>query len=209
MNIPWWGYVILAGLAWGTYVPIIAFGGLEFGGKPNARLAAILCVGLAYFVLAVVLPGVLFATGVQDTPEALKNWKTSAIVFSCLAGVAGAVGAICVVFATGTAVRAATEAGLPPTSYRIYIAPIIFGLAPVINTLVSTLWHPSPKTGWANFHFEMPNPLLLVGILLVGIGAALVLYSKELTEASHAAPPKPASVEPAGLGVEGISESKP
>ena len=28
-NIPWWGYVILAGLAWGTYVPIIFYGGTE------------------------------------------------------------------------------------------------------------------------------------------------------------------------------------
>ena len=60
MSIPWWGYVILAGLAWGTYVPIIFFGGSELGGKANARLMAILCVGIAYFVLAVVFPLALF-----------------------------------------------------------------------------------------------------------------------------------------------------
>ena len=29
MNVPWWGYVLLAGLAWGTYVPIIFYGGTE------------------------------------------------------------------------------------------------------------------------------------------------------------------------------------
>ena len=29
MNIPWWGYVIGAGLAWGTYVPLVFFGGTE------------------------------------------------------------------------------------------------------------------------------------------------------------------------------------
>lgn len=187
MTIPWWGYVILAGLAWGTYVPIIAFGGLEFGGKSNARLAAILCVGLAYFVLAVLFPMILFVSGAEEAPSI----TTSAVVFSSLAGVAGAVGAICVVFATSTAVKAATDAGLPATSYKIYIAPLIFGLAPVVNTLLSTVWHPSPKTGWNNFHFEMPNVYLLIGIVLVGAGAALVLYSKEIGEA-----PKPAAVGP-------------
>ena len=46
----WLFYVILAGLSWGTYVPIIFYGGSELGGKANARLMAILCVGGAYFV---------------------------------------------------------------------------------------------------------------------------------------------------------------
>ena len=53
-NIPWWGYVILAGLAWGTYVPIIFYGGTELTTRPGTiggRLASILCVGVAYFVL--------------------------------------------------------------------------------------------------------------------------------------------------------------
>ena len=190
MNIPWWGYVVLAGLSWGTYVPIIAFGGLEFGGKPNGRLAAILCVGLAYFVLGVVFPLILFASGQLEWPEI----KGNAVAFSSLAGVAGAVGAMCVVFATSTSIAAAKEAGLPPTSYKLYIAPIIFGLASVINTLISCIWHPSQKDGWANFHLEMPNPLLLVGIVFVGLGAAMVLYSKELTESS-AAKPTPAPVQ--------------
>ncbi len=193
MSIPWWGYVILAGLAWGTYVPIIAFGGLEFGGKSNARLAAILCVGLAYFVLAVVFPMILFVSGAEEQP----GIKTSAVVFSSLAGVAGAVGAICVVFATSTAMKAATDAGLPDTSFKIYIAPLIFGLAPVINTLLSTVWHPSKKEGWNDFHFEMPNVYLLIGIVLVGLGAGLVLYSKEIGEVPRPAATTQPEVTPA------------
>ena len=40
-NIPWWGYVILAGLAWGTYVPIIFYGGSVLGGTVGSRLMAI------------------------------------------------------------------------------------------------------------------------------------------------------------------------
>src|SRR5438874_12442396 len=103
MNVPWWGYVILAGLSWGTYVPIIFFGGSELGGRANARLLAILCVGLAYFVIGVLFPLVLFLTGQYDWPAL----KPTGLVFSSLAGVAGAVGAICVIFASQSAVGAA------------------------------------------------------------------------------------------------------
>jgi hypothetical protein len=44
----------------------------------------------------------------------------------------------------------------------------------------------------------MPHPLLWVGIIFVGVGAALVLYSKELTEAGEQKSPAPvkAVVEP-------------
>ena len=137
-------YVILAGLAWGTYVPLIFFGGTELTTRPGTiggRLASILCVGVAYFVLAVLIPVVLMSIRDDAKPE----WKTNGLVFSGLAGVAGAVGAICVIFASKAAVDAAKIEGVNPATYRIYIAPLIFGLAPAINTLVSLVWH--PKTG--------------------------------------------------------------
>ena len=50
----WLLYVALAGLSWGSYVPLIFYGGSELGGKSASRLLAILCVGVAYFVLGVV-----------------------------------------------------------------------------------------------------------------------------------------------------------
>jgi len=182
----WLFYVGLAGLAWGTYVPIIFYGGNELGGRPNARLMAILCVGAAYFVIGVLLPLLAFISGWQPWPAV----NTTGVVFSGLAGVAGAVGAICVVFATKAAVDAGNALASPdPKAYRIYIAPLIFGLAPVINVVVSMLWHPQPGKP-LHFGLEMPHPLLWVGIILVGAGAALVLYSKEVSEAPPAkAPP--------------------
>src|SRR5438874_2982746 len=134
----WLFYVALAGLAWGTYVPIIFYGGSELGGAANARLMAVLCVGAAYFVIGVVLPLVAFATGWQPWPTV----TTTGLVFSGLAGVAGAVGAICVIFATRSAVDAGKTYAGDPTAYKVYIAPLIFGLAPVINVVVSMLWHP-------------------------------------------------------------------
>lgn len=198
MTIPWWGYVILAGLSWGTYVPIVFFGGQMLTGDKGGvggRLASILCVGVAYFVMAVVLPLIMMGTRNDATP----SWKTTGLVFSGLAGIAGAVGAICVIFASKAAVDQAKLDGINPATYRIYIAPLIFCLAPLINTLVSLIWHPNAKTGdWANFHVEMPNWKLLAGIVLVAGGTFLVLLSKEQSEASKGpGPSKPAPVTPA------------
>lgn len=196
MNIPWWGYVILAGLSWGTYVPIIFYGGTELTTRPGTiggRLASILCVGVAYFVLAVVIPVVLMAT---RGDEAKPEWKTNGLVFSGIAGIAGAVGAICVIFASKAAVDQAKADGIDPATYRIYIAPLIFTLAPIINTVLSLVWHPKPGNPF-HFGFEMPSWHLPVGIVLVAAGTFLVLYSKEAAEAKKGGP-KPPATQPSG-----------
>ena len=182
----WLVYVALAGLAWGTYVPLIFYGGNELGGKPGSRILAILCVGVAYFVLAVLFPLYLFLSKQFEWPEVTTN----GLVFSGLAGAAGAIGAICVIFASKSAVEAARSAGVNPATYRTFIGPLIFGLAPVINTLVSVIWHPR-KGDWMHFEPELPGWKLWVGILLVGLGAALVLFSKEEVEAGGHKGPTP------------------
>ena len=190
-NIPWWGYVILAGLAWGTYVPIIFYGGTELTTRPGTiggRLASILCVGVAYFVLGVVVPVLIMSTRDDAKPE----WRTNGLVFSGLAGIAGAVGAICVIFASKAAVDQAKLDGVNPATYRMYIAPLIFSLAPAVNTLLSLVWHPQKGDPW-HFGFEMPGWKLPVGIVLVAAGTFLVLMSKEDMEAKKTAGgPKPA-----------------
>jgi tellurite resistance protein TehA-like permease len=196
----WLFYVALAGLSWGTYVPLIFFGGSELGGNvpgPKAapsRVMAILCVGIAYFLIAVLFP--LVYLYVFTAPENRPAANPTGLTFAGLAGVAGAVGAICVIFATKSAVLASKGSDI---NFKLYIAPLIFGLAPVINTLISVIWH--PKEG-NPFHFDvvLPGWKLWVGILLVGAGAALVLFSKEETESSKAAAPRPAPsvAEPGG-----------
>jgi hypothetical protein len=189
----WLFYVALAGLSWGTYVPIIFYGGSELGGKANARLMAILCVGVAYFVIGVLFPLGMFLSGYYPWPEL----KTTGLVFSGLAGVAGAVGAICVIFATQSARAAAPSTN--PDAFKVFIAPLIFGLAPVINVVVSMFWHPT-KDNPLHLGLSMPHWLLWVGILLVGVGAGLVLYSKEIAEAEAA---KAAKEKAARLTTEG------
>jgi drug/metabolite transporter (DMT)-like permease len=194
----WLVYVALAGLSWGTYVPLIFYGGNELGGKSGARLMAILCVGIAYFVIAVLFPLYMFLSNQEQWP----SFTATGISFASLAGVAGAVGAICVIFASKSATQTAVAAGLPPATYRLYIAPLIFGLAPVINTFLSSVWHPRPGEPF-HFDIELPGWKLWLGIVLVGAGAALVLFSKEEAEAHKqaAAPRAPAvaaTAPPAG-----------
>jgi drug/metabolite transporter (DMT)-like permease len=185
----WLVYVALAGLSWGTYVPLIAYGGSELGGKAGSgRIMAILCVGVAYFLIAVVFPLYLFLSKQYEWPPI----SVSGLTFSSLAGVAGAVGALCVIFATASA-RSAAQVAHPEdlNYYKLFIAPMIFGLAPVINTLVSIVWHPKPGQPF-QFGLELPGWKLWVGIILVGAGAALVLFSKEESEAGKHGVAKPA-----------------
>ena len=189
MAIPWWGYVVAAGLAWGVYVPLIFYGGTELTTRPGTvggRLASILCVGVAYMVMAVAVPLVLMATRDDAKPE----WKLNGLVFSGLAGIAGAVGAICVIFASKAAVDTAKLEGIDPATYRVYIAPLIFCLAPLVNTLLSLVWHPKPGAPW-HFGFETPTWHLPLGIVFVAAGTFLVLYSKEAGEAQKGGGPKP------------------
>ncbi len=200
MNIPWWGYVIFAGISWGTYVPIIFYGGQELTTKPGTiggRLASILCVGAAYFVMAVIIPVLLMSTRDEAKPE----WRTNGLIFSGLAGVMGAIGAICVIFASKAAVDQAVFEGAvsvqEKAAYRIYIAPLIFSMAPFVNTILSLFWHPKPGKPF-EFGFEMQTKellILLAGIVLMAAGTFLVLYSKEASEAKKGGGPKPVPVE--------------
>jgi drug/metabolite transporter (DMT)-like permease len=172
-------FVGLAGLCWGFYVPLIAFGGRTL----KDSYASFLCVGVAYFLIAVLFPlGMFWTRG--KTPD----FNGTGIAFATLAGVAGALGALCVIFAT-----------FEFKGNRLYVAPVIFGLAPVINTLISLVWHP---TADAPLHFsftEAPGWKLYVGIVLTGLGAALVLYSKEEAETKPHAKPPVAAVSAAEL----------
>jgi hypothetical protein len=202
----WLLYVALAGLSWGTYVPLIFYGGNELGGKAASRILAILCVGVAYFVIGVVFP--LIYLFVMTPAENRPDTNANGLTFAGLAGVAGAVGAICVIFASKTATQAAVEAKLNPASYRLYIAPLIFGLAPVINTLVSLIWHPQKGEPF-HFGFDMPGWKLWVGILLVGAGAALVLFGKEEAEAHKPKAKAPAPVVASAPASEAVREASP
>lgn len=150
MKMAWIWFVIGTVLCWGAYVPTLHHGQVAFG-KPGA-LRAFLFVGLAYFVVAgAVLLLVRFAS--------MEPWQFdgTGMRMSFAAGVLGAVGALGIVFAI-------SFGGKP-----IYVAPLVFAGAPIMNTIVTMFWD---KTQ------EKPSIWFFVGIALAAIGAGLVLRFK-------------------------------
>lgn len=106
--------IALTALCWGSYGPVLHKGQMKMG---QSRLRPFLCVGLAYFVIAVVAAYFLL----QQFPEA-GGWNTSGVIWSLLGGAAGAFGALGIIYAFNFG-------GKP-----IFVMPLVFGLAPVVNT---------------------------------------------------------------------------
>ena len=115
-------------------------------------MRALLCVGMAYFLIGVLVP--VLNLGYQGE---LHSFTMKGSIAATLGGALGAVGAVCIIFAFKTG-------GLPT-----YVMPLVFGGAPLVNVLFSMWLHP-PKTS--------PNPLLYLGFVLAATGAGLVLYFK-------------------------------
>ena len=153
--------VALALLSWGAYGPVLHRGQAAMGGS---RLRPLICIGAAYFLVAVLVPlAILLPMG------RVAGWEFGSTMWSLTAGSLGALGAL------GT-ILAFTLGGKPFT-----VMPVVFGCAPVINTL-TTLWLAHTPT-------SSLNPFFLAGMLVVAVGAATVLV---FGPRGHAAPPKPA-----------------
>jgi hypothetical protein len=157
----WHAFVLGAVLSWGVYVPVLHEGQSLLGGKPSAgAVRAFLCVGIAYFVTAVVIPLGLFFLDLAGG-EKLSFYRdgtlnSQGMIYALLAGVAGAAGALCIILSI-------KNDGNP-----LFIAPLVFAGAPIVNAIVSLLWKSR----------HLPGPLFFVGIVLAAVGAGLVLYSK-------------------------------
>jgi drug/metabolite transporter (DMT)-like permease len=135
-----------AALSWGLYGASLHRGQVELGNP----LRALLCVGVAYFLIGVVVP--VIALGSQGE---LRNFNTTGTATATLAGALGAIGAVFIIFAF-------RSGGLPT-----YVMPIVFGGAPVINVVTTLALHP-PKSS--------VNPLFFAGVLMAALGAGMVLY---------------------------------
>lgn len=158
----WLLFALSAALFWGAYVPTIYYGQQGFGaGNPNRSMKAFLFVGLAYFVMAIVVPG-LFLMSQQPSPKD-TGWPMWGVVLSTLAGLLGAAGALCVVFAL-------RHAFLDNPKYMIIIAPIVFAGAPIVNVFVSY------AINWFKGEAHLPHPMFVVGLVLAAAGVATVLY---------------------------------
>ena len=142
----WMLFVAGAVLSWGAYGVLLYLGQTQLGNP----LKALLCVGVAYFLIGVLLP--VAALSAQGS---LSNFNSAGLITATIAGALGAAGAACIIYAF-------RFGGLP-----IIVMPLVFGGAPIVNVLVSMAMHP-PKSAI--------NPMLFVGFALASIGAGMVLY---------------------------------
>ena len=145
----WLAFVAGAVLSWGVYGAMLHQGQVKLG----SPMRALLCVGVAYFLVGVVIPIVtLMAQG-----QGLQGFNREGTTAATVAGTLGALGAVCIIFSFRT--------GGTPT----YVMPLVFGGAPIINVLISVFIHP-PKAAI--------NPMLYLGFLITALGAGMVLYFK-------------------------------
>ncbi len=146
----WPYFVVCTILCWGAYVPTLHHGQMAFG--KNSALRAFLFVGVAYAVVSIVVLGYLFMAQAEPLTFAGKG-----VSLSTFAGILGAVGALGIVFA------------LKYEGKPVFVAPLVFAGAPIINTFVSMIWSKPAKP---------PSLYFFVGIALAAVGAAMALRFK-------------------------------
>lgn len=146
-------FVALTFFSWGLYGPTLHLGQDAFGGEgQRSAFRPFICVGLAYFLVAVVVPALVLRTKGE-----VGHWTMKGFIWSFAAGAIGAVGALGIILAL--------KFGGDP----IYVMPLVFGCAPVVNTFVTMMMSGNLKQATWPFY---------LGIIIVAIGAAGVLVHK-------------------------------
>ena len=140
------GSIATAIFCWGAYGPTLHKGQAAM---MQSRLRPFICVGLAYFIIAVIVPNIILAV----SPEP-STYNFSGTMWSLLAGAAGAFGALGIIMAFNFG-------GKP-----VFVMPLIFGGAPVVSTLITT----KVNGLWGDI-----GAFFLAGLMLVIAGAAMVL----------------------------------
>ncbi len=141
-------------------------GQMKMGGS---RLRPFACVGIAYFIIAVAVP----LTLLYSTPTISQgDWTVTGLFWSVIAGGAGAIGALGIILAF--------NAGGKP----IYVMPLVFGFAPVINTFISLTeagtWSEVETMFWVS-----------LGVVIAGAITVLTTAPKAAHGPAHAHAPAP------------------
>ncbi|PQO36161.1 hypothetical protein DTL21_09610 [Bremerella cremea] len=156
------GGIALTALSWGSYGPVLHEGQHHLG---NDRIKPLICVGLAYLVIAVIIPSfILIAQG-----RFSGDWSFSGFTWSFAAGTAGTFGAFGIILAL-------TNGGKPWV-----VMPLVFGFAPVVTTFISLV----TKNLWSQ-----ASPVFYAGLIMVVAGAVTVLIFQPKAppaKADHAA----------------------
>lgn len=156
--------VAVTAISWGVYGPILHKGQTAM---ELSRLRPLICVGAAYFVIAVVVPlAFLYLRGEKG------DWTPTGTLWSLGAGTAGAVGALGIIMAL-------SYGGKPS-----WVMPLVFGCAPVFNAFL---------TIYLAGNWKEVSPMFLAGLILVAAGAVTVLIF--CPKPTPHGTPKPAAVE--------------
>jgi hypothetical protein len=170
----WLFFSLITVGCWGLYGAFLHSGQTGMQDPVNGRYKAFLCVGIAYFLTAVLAPlAILIAKGASWT------YAPAGVAWSLFAGIVGAAGAFSVLLAFGAK-------GSPAV-----VMSIVFAGAPVLNAIYSLVLHP-PAGGWS----KVPVPFVL-GILLAAVGGCLVSLYKPAPAAPR--PTAPAAQSAASL----------
>src|SRR5258708_9900303 len=136
----WVLFVAGAVLSWGAYGVLLHQGGVQLGNP----LKALLCVGVAYFLIGVLVPvAALSAEG------GLSNFNSAGLVTATVAGALGGSGAACIIYAF-------KWGGLP-----VYVMPLVWGGARIVNVFLSMAM-PPPK--------NPVNAMLYLGLVFASLG---------------------------------------
>lgn len=165
----WLVFALMTVVSWGLYGILLHTGQVNMADKTNGLYKAFLFVGLAYFLTAVLAPLAMLMMRKADW-----TFPTAGMGWSLVAGIAGAVGAFCVLLAFA-------NDGKPGV-----VMSIVFAGAPVVNAVVAILMHP-PQGGLGAI-----KPQFYLGILLAALGGCLVTFYKP-------APPRPAPATTAAV----------
>jgi hypothetical protein len=167
-GMTWLAFALMTVASWGVYGVLLHMGQLNMGDPVNGRYKAFLFVGLAYFLTAVLAPlAILIANG------ASFRMPASGMIWSLVAGIAGAAGAFCVLLAFGAK-------GSPAV-----VMSIVFGGAPIVNAIVAMIQHP-PAGGVGAIKWPF-----YLGLVMAAVGGCLVTLYRPMAAPAHG--PKPAA----------------
>ncbi|MEO8497788.1 MAG: hypothetical protein ABI614_22200 [Planctomycetota bacterium] len=171
--------ILATAVFWGVYGPFLQWG---HGAMESGRMRPFICVGIAYLVVAVVGPILVMSIlGMENEGGILAGWTMKGIWWSFIAGVAGALGALGMLLAFNFG-------GKPH-----YVPPLIFGLAPVVNTAFTLAMNSQLREQLAANLVR--SSFFGAGLLMVAVGAVTVLVAAPKGGPSKAAAPPKVSVE--------------
>ena len=147
----WLAFAMISVASWGCYGVLLHTGQISMADPENGRYKAFLFVGVAYVLVAVIGSLLILKLNGSDF-----SFSSKGMVWSTIAGVAGAVGAFGILLAFGAK-------GTPPV-----VMSIVFAGAPIVNACVAMAVHP-PKGGFGALNWEF-----LLGIVCAAAGGALV-----------------------------------